>query len=397
MIVFESIFPFADIIDIPINIAVTAGLLIFAYWKSKNVALSGYYAIFTSVTTMISGSIVGVLVAITLNVYYGDVRSSLALYFVGLIPTFILCYVLSKYIGNHLHQYYAQLSHEIKRKFAFYGLILSGFTFLLSHVNIFVYRVVADRGLISNINLILITCIFFVVITMLSAYSLSNHKQMLAEFKIQSQEDLTVYTQNLEAFCKEMRSFRHDHYNLLNPLLGYENMPELKSKLADYLSYASEEMENIDNFMLSLNNIGIPELKGLLAVKLASAHTKKIKVELDIPKHINHIPIYPLDLCRIVGIALDNAIEELQTHEYEHKFLKFAIVEDPDIMIICSNPCKNPPVTEEVFNEGYSTKASSRGIGLANIKKICDEVGNVLYTVNTENEQFTLILMIRQV
>ncbi|MCL2400965.1 MAG: GHKL domain-containing protein [Defluviitaleaceae bacterium] len=387
MIIFVNVFPRIGI-DIAINGAISLGLLLFAYKKSKTLILSGYYAIFTSVTTMISGSLVGMLMTIIFNTRFEEARASLILYFISIVLTFTFCYFLSKYIGNLLHKHYIQLPHEMKQKFALYGLILSGLTFLISHVNLFVYQIVDDIVLISNINLILITCMFFVTIIMLMAYLSSKNKQLLAEYENKAQDALVSYTKNLEESYKQLRVFKHDHFDLLITLMTYNCIVKIKDHVKQVSYYANKELKLLDRSMDLLGNINDSALKGLLAMKFTLAHTDGIGVELDIPDPIYNIPISAMDLCRLVGIVIDNALEELRSHEGESKVLKFGIVnQDKDILIICSNNYKNLPVINKIFDEGYTTKESNQGIGLYSLRKICEECKNVLYSINVQKSR----------
>ena len=385
--------------DIMGNIAITGGLFVLAHSKTKNKILSGYFAIFTSVTTIVGGSIAGTIVNNAFNVYTEDVRASLFLYLITLAIAFIVCFAISKYIGIRLHRIYVQLSFEIKQKFAVYGFTLSALTFILSHVNLFVYRVVDDRILLSTVNVVLITLVFFIVIIMTAAYSLSQQKQMEAEYNSKIQEELEDHTRQLEDAYDEMRRFRHDHLNMLHALMGYvDDSKGLREYLNENVSETKKALDGLDKLMPQLKFIRIRELRGLLSVRLAQAQINGIDVRLDITNPVEDIHISKTDLCRMTGIIIDNAIEELLSQDYQQKFLKFGIlIEDNDVLIICSNPCKTVPVIEKLFEKGYSSKGRGRGLGLYNLKRICEEHKNLMVSVNTEDDEFNIIVTVRQV
>jgi len=383
------------------NLTFIICLAIFTWCKTKNTLLSGYYASLTVVTTMIGNTIVSIFVEYLFSVSIKDARDSLLLLFITIIPTFFICYTISKYIGNRLHQSYIRLSYETKQKYVMYGLVLSVLTYLLSHVNILVYRVVDDTVLLSTINTTIITFFFFVAIIMMSAYSLSQQKQIEAEYKHKAQEDLEAYTKQLENAYEEMRCFRHDHFNFIHTLMGYvndESPDELKKRLARTLSYTEKALEKLDYSMDRLKNINLPELKGLLSMKFALALSRDIVVELDIANQIDNIHVNRTDLCRIIGIIVDNALEELLSIEYGRKILKFGIIADgTETLIICTNTCVTVPIIERIFMKGFTTKEEGRGLGLYNLKQICKECGNLMVTAHTEDNNFTIIVTIRQV
>ena len=400
LIVFNAAFP-AIGLDSPGNLIITGCLMILAYIKNGNKLLSAYYALFTSVVTIFGNILVTSFTMFALNIHVEEIRDSLLLYFIVLPLTFILCYVFSKYMGNRLHQCYIRLSPEIRQKFATYGLIISTLTFVLSHYIFFVPSIIDIRTHISTISTMLIASIFFVAMLMMFEYSLSQQREVETEYSNKAQADLENYTRYLENAYTDMRTFRHDHLNLLYALVGYtekDSSEDLKEYLKQNIDLAQNAVNEMAAAMDSLRFIHIPELKGLLSVKLAQAQGRGIEVELDITNPIDDISLSRVNLCRLAGIIVDNAIDELLAEEYENKVLKFGIIPDgDDILIICSNTCKSIPPIEKIFEKGYSTRGKNRGLGLSNLKHICEENKNVLPAVHIENGYFTLIVTVRRI
>jgi len=400
LITLETFFP-AIGLDFPGNLAITGSFMVLVYIKSRNKLLSAYYAIFTSVVTMFGGILVTSFIMIALNIIdFEAFRDSLLLYFITLSLTFIMCYMLSKYMGNRLHQCYVRLSPEIRQKFATYGLMLSTLTFVLFHSIFYIPNIIDSHVHVSTISTIMIACIFFVAMLMMFEYSLSQQREIEAEYSSKAQANLEDYTRYLENAYTDMRTFRHDHLNLLYALIGYaekDSSDDLKDYLKQNIDLAQNAVDDMATAMDSLRFIHIPELKGLLSVKFAQAQSRGIEVELDITKPIDDIPLSRVNLCRLAGIMVDNAIDELLAETYENKVLEFGIIPDgDDILIVCSNSCKTIPPVEKIFKKGYSTRGTNRGLGLSNLKHICEENGNVLPAVHIENGNFTLIVTVRR-
>ena len=399
MIALPYMFPNLDI-DIIGNITVAVCLFILVYKKSREWILSGYYTTLTLITTMISSSVSGLLFDIIFNTDIYNSRDNMTLYFTQLIPTFLACYFFSRYLGNYIHRFYIQLSDEVKREFAKYGFILSSLTYIVAHINLFAYRIVEDRNLLATMNLLVIVVVFFVALIMTYQHAVAHQHQMEADMIVKAQNDLVSYTKKLEDAYSEMRRFRHDHLNILHGLIGYtENSDQdgLKSYLTQNLFVAKESLEALDKSMDQLKFIHLPELKGLLAIKFAQAQSQDIMVNLDITKPIDEIPMERVALCRIVGIIVDNAVEELLAQDYEHKELSFGIIIDgSDILIICTNTCKTSPPIEKIFTLDYTTKGSGRGVGLYDLKQICKKSGNVLVSSHVKNDIFTIIITLRK-
>ena len=380
------------------NAIVVLCLTIFIHPRTKNILQSVYYALLATIIGMISNTIPGIPLLIVFDTNVEGIRNSVFLNIVLVFTTFPLCYLLSRYIGNHLYKTYAALSHGIQKKFIVYGFTLSISTYLLSQVNVFAYRAIENRILLSSVNIIIMTFIFFVALLMMTAYSTSQQRQMEAEYKSKALKDLEGYVQHLGQAYEEVRNFRHDHFNILHGLMGFaneEDQVKLKNYLAETMAYAKVSLEKLDNSMDRLKFIRIPALRGLLSVKFAHALEQGIDVAIDIVSPVSDIPVNHLDLCRMVGIVVDNAIEALLQEAYDIKRLKFGILlDEDDILIICSNTCKTPPPAEKIFDKDYSSKGYGRGTGLYSLKKTCEKCGNVLVTPHIKADEFSLILTV---
>jgi len=369
--------------------------------KTNNKILVGYYSFLAIIIHYLVYPLTGFPTEIVMSIVGASHPTPSSWTFWVIQGSFIassilLCYVVSRYIGSQLHKYCAPLSSEMKYKFSKHCFILSVLTFLLFHVNVFA-QLIDLWALVLLSNMSLIAMIFFTAILMMASNSLSQQKQAEADFKNKAEQELADHTRQLEQAYNSMRSFRHDYRNLLSALMGYDNMEELKSNLSKHLGYADEALENLDSVEGRLNLINMPELKGLLWVKCAQAQTQGIDVELDIAEPVYGIPLNTEDLCRMVGVVVDNAIEELMAHDYNPKVLKLSIVDDEgDIIIDCSNPCQTAPLLKKIFDKGYSTKGPGRGIGLFNLKKIREKNANVSYTVRIADGEFALIIVIRR-
>jgi len=285
---------------------------------------------------------------------------------------------------------------DIKGFFSVLLLILAITAIMVFGLDIHLIRYSSiEDELFSFIGMGVLYALFF----LLSRYSITTliSAQEAAETEAQFLAD---YTKALETGYNEMRKFRHDHLNLLNGFAGFidgGNQEGIKEYLQKNLDVAEKSLKVLDKNVETLQVINIPELKGLLAVKFAQAQSMGIEVAIDIARPVENIPLERTDLCRIVGIMLENAVEEIVgNEEHERKLLEFGIIlNEGNIAIICANTCKNPPLVEEIFNEDYSTKGENRGLGLYNLKQICKKSGNAWVSAHTEDEGvFTLTVTI---
>lgn len=97
-----------------------------------------------------------------------------------------------------------------------------------------------------------------------------------------------------------------------------------------------------------------------------------------------------INLSRIIGILLDNAIEASEKIE-DDPLIRIAFIknEDDSVMFIIMNKCKpDMPRVHTLFQENYSTKGKNRGLGLSNLKEITDATSNVLLDTTIDNNYF---------
>ncbi len=131
------------------------------------------------------------------------------------------------------------------------------------------------------------------------------------QLKAQS-EYLKAYSISLEMLYHEMRAYRHDIDNIL---LSIKLMIE-DGKLDDLKCYFEDKIENLSgididlyNLMMRLEMIGDHAVKSLLLSKLKQAESQELNIEIHIDELTEFKDVADIDLCRIFGILLDNAIE----------------------------------------------------------------------------------------
>ena len=174
-------------------------------------------------------------------------------------------------------------------------------------------------------------------------------------------------TENLENLSLEARAFRHDHENLMLSFHEHLKNKDIDGALEYYKNYMISFYKSVGNINKGLDILGkvnTPELAGILSHKLPSAQRAGINVIIDISDNLEIIPAeHLLDVCRIVGILLDNAVEACKaTQEPE---LHFGMLnKSPATLIVVENNFLNHPDLDKLSEKGYTTKEGGRGLGL---------------------------------
>jgi len=136
-------------------------------------------------------------------------------------------------------------------------------------------------------------------------------------------------------------------------------------------------------------------IRGIILTKLMFAKDKNIRTNFEIDKD----PIIPkklsVEITRILGILLDNAIDAcLLTDNPE---LDFALVSFEDhIEFIIKNNISNESTIDlnKIYQTGYTTKAKHGGLGLSTVRKIIDVHPNLFLQTKIDDNFFTIIITI---
>ena len=241
-------------------------------------------------------------------------------------------------------------------------------------------------------NALHISGYLLVMCCLLLAMRRSYLEQIQTEAKQKAMQDLQDYTRNLEAMYNSLRSFKHDYVNILLSLSGYiedGDMDRLKDFFESKIFPTKNLITGEDYKLNQLSNISVLEIKSLLSAKMIYAHESGIDVTIDIPDKVESFLIDTVDLARILGIFLDNAIEA--TLETEQPQIGLNIIQNKTgVSIIISNRfLDNGVMLHKLKQKGFSTKIGHQGIGLWNAQKIISSYDNVLLETTMKCDYFT--------
>lgn len=217
----------------------------------------------------------------------------------------------------------------------------------------------------------------FIILAMRRSYL----EKIQTEANQKALQDLHDYTRNLEVMYNGLRSFKHDYINILLSISGYienGNIDELKDFFENKIFPTKNLIAQGDYKLSQLSNIGVLEIKSLLSAKMIYAHESGIDVTIDIPDKVGTFPIDTVDLARILGIFLDNAIEAAL--ETEQPQIGLNIIQNKTGVSIIINNCfrDNGEALHRLKQKGFSTKVGHQGIGLSNAQKIISSYDNIL-------------------
>lgn len=206
--------------------------------------------------------------------------------------------------------------------------------------------------------------------------SVSTSQELKLEIEKQKIEAkyLNEYAKETTKQYNEIRKFRHDYVNILSSLdyfIQANDMEKLATYYKEFIKPTQESLTKGAFIFQELKNIQSEEIKSIIAVKLLLAKEKEITVQIEVPDIIpKELPVNPVILIRILGIILDNSIEEV-SHIANGKIeMGLFDMETHYLFIVKNSIRENTPPLHQLEIEGYSTKGENRGLGLSNLNDL---------------------------
>lgn len=171
--------------------------------------------------------------------------------------------------------------------------------------------------------------------------------------------------QNISDSMLEMiisvRGQRHDFSNQLQIIDGLNQ----QQRYRDLHNYVRQLMNDTTCYseILKTDN---PIISALINAKLGQAKQKGVKLDIDLQTDLTGLSKYSMDVSRILGNLIDNALEAVETGDNKQVCLKICR-EGPLVVISVRNPVPGDMRAKEKWmSPGFSTKGSGHsGIGLA--------------------------------
>ncbi|MGX7195797.1 sensor histidine kinase [Enterococcus olivae] len=245
------------------------------------------------------------------------------------------------------------------------------------------------------VQVFILLFLFMITISIISIYTLVNNQRLgfEAQKKTIEQQAMKVYIDELNKQSLEIRKFRHDYINILSSLEGYLEMEDFDGLKAYYHQSIQPTRTLFSDHFLRLNDlqkIDDPALRSIFVTKLLLAQEKGLSVQLEISDTFSLPPqLDPVVLVRIIGILLDNAIEELE--QLQHGQLEVALLKiETDILLLIQNTVR--PTIEplhQLKSAGFSTKGTSRGLGLSTVDELISQSSSLLLETKITPQHFT--------
>lgn len=247
----------------------------------------------------------------------------------------------------------------------------------------------------GTIFLIFISFLFFICWQMINLFRDFSVQQKLAN-ELEQNRQLNEYLKNIQEQYNDLRRFKHDFKNIILSMsvASSENASKDYEELYRELTQQREFTNDLDGRIVSeYKKITNDPLRGLVIQKFFKAKSNSIKLNVEITDNYIQIDDEVLNVVRIVGILLDNAIEE--TSNGLNKNVDLAFVKNDDVLeISVENPLNHSINIKNIFKKGYSTKGENHGIGLANVSELVDKDNNLYLDTEIIDDKLRITLII---
>jgi len=246
---------------------------------------------------------------------------------------------------------------------------------------------------------IILPIIFFLIFYVFAVFLNKKYlrAKSIARQNAEDRKQLLIHMEELMRQYTAMRKFKHDQSNIFSSMdifVTDDNWTGMKDYYSTKIKPTFDIIIASDFALKSLNNIKVPEIKSILTIKLALAQNLGIRATLDADDEIEDIPIDSVVLVRMLGIILDNAIEELE-HLGAGTLLVGCYRVDDSINFIIQNDCRaDMPPLQKLYKPGFTTKGKGHGLGLENLYELADSQPDVVLSTSIENGQFIQKLIV---
>lgn len=177
-----------------------------------------------------------------------------------------------------------------------------------------------------------------------------------------------------------MRANNHDFTNKLHVILGLIQIGEYDRAVSYIENISIIQKETVSRVMHAVDN---PSFSALLIGKIARASECNVKFILkeDMVFNSDDIDLPSEVLVTITGNLIDNALDAMNTSEVMSKndrSLIFGVYTQPGQLLITVQDTGNgipDKIKDKVFENGFSTKGSGRGVGLYHTKQLVESLG----------------------
>ncbi len=220
-----------------------------------------------------------------------------------------------------------------------------------------------NQAILLFVSLVFIFCLA----TELTKYKVKA-KEIETELKMQK-----LYSASFQGLIDHIRMRQHEFNNHINTIYSqhytHKNYEDLVNAQKHYCELVLKE-----NRFSKLLSGGNPIIVGFLYGKFVEIEKLGIDVSYKVADIKDELELPEYKVVEILGDLINNAVEALSADEERNK-LYVSVIGGDSLTIEVRNESPHISYAEfdDFFTKGYSKKGENRGLGLYNVKQICEE------------------------
>lgn len=241
----------------------------------------------------------------------------------------------------------------------------------------------------TNLGILIIFSLPFIIICLLIYYNTDKNNLEEKENKL-----ISTYYKDLDKTNQKLRKNQHDIKNIflsLSGLIEKDDIYSLKKYFRENFKAYYDKILVDEDYISELSKINLSLLRGLIYEKISLAKSLNLDIFLRIPVRIEEVKIDELDLVKLLGILLDNAIEEVKTHSNSYIIIDILKTNKATTFAVENSITKEKVDVENLL----STKGENRGFGLLNLREIINSYDNIDFKTYSKDFKFVQIISIR--
>jgi hypothetical protein len=205
-------------------------------------------------------------------------------------------------------------------------------------------------------------------------------------------QSLAAYSSGLEKNMDDIRCIKHDIKNIFLTMGSFvegSDDADMRDFYREKISpFANKEIAKSD-LLGKLAAIGNEHLKAFLYYKISQAVERGIVIELEISPRfaVSGGSLELMDLVRVMGILLDNAVEECMT--LPHSVIAVKLTRNDEIISYMVKNTVSPERKEAGIKAGVSSKGGERGKGLLIVRGLLEKYEGIILNSYFQDDCFT--------
>ena len=321
--------------------------------------------IYAQAILTLSDVIVSLFLMIILKINYNNIREGFIVTYCGnLLVALVFILICRISIIKKFYLKLVSLTDRFTIKHLFFVCLL-----IMISIN---FIMVSTFYNVGSIPVIIINSILIFIYTFIVYRSINEKNNSLL---VKAENDYLM--DSLHQYEDMVDRQRVDNHENKNQLLVIKNMIKKNDKgVVKYIDSVIKNQKEDDEVLYTrVKTIPSGGLRGIIYQKMLVMKDKNILFSLDVSRDVRKIELDMLNsddnynLCRIMGVLLDNAIEGSST--CDDKRIMISLYVDDDMLVIeVSNNYDGELDDELLDSEGFTTKGNGHGYGLCLVKDI---------------------------